>query len=675
MDLLDLGEVGSGCEDENCGLASAFPENCSNQACQWEEPVFGLIELVCVTVIYIPLMLFGLLGNILTILVVWLRPHMRSSTYLYLSSMAVSDLLILLLLPLDLYKLWRPRPWPLGDLACKLTMFLSECCTFCTILHITFLSLERYLAVCWPITAKTLVTRRRTRALIGCLWLGAAVSAAPVLVMVGAEDVGGEELGLGGWREGGGWTGREGEQGGFMIGGKERGSGHMALMDGALEGINWEEKEKNGWDERVWSAEKGERKLGVGERDETKQGDEGGGEEEEGKMKVKGEQQNKMKEDEGGGREEGVASGQGGEIDNRECRCTHYAVSSGLLSAMMILSNLYFLIPLCILGLVYSLIGRTLWLRPQSSRRDQSHRHTVKMLGVIVLAFVLCWLPFHVGRTIFSLSLGTGSDRQEAYTDTNSHLDINTLSDVSIDRNINIHNRQSDSDKTSSKTGNMTAHTYAERDGMFCDICAKTKVKINTHTDADTQLADTETHTDMGTQSDAMSTDKHLYSHIVSHTRGQHINTGTSTHNLDPSTETGTHTELSHSNTSFHTDTHTNRSSWTSISINSQNNTHNSTPPTADTDTYRIYNNTHTDTPFNNTYTHPDTHYFLYYLSQYFNLVSSVLFYLSAAVNPLLYNLMSARYRHAVHSLIHTHSHTPSHRLRTLTARHSTTTL
>uniref|UniRef100_A0A3B4TX92 Growth hormone secretagogue receptor type 1 n=1 Tax=Seriola dumerili TaxID=41447 RepID=A0A3B4TX92_SERDU len=163
--------MGSGCEDRNCGLASGFPEDCSNHECQWEEPVFGLIELVCVTVIYIPLMLFGLLGNILTILVVWLRPHMRSSTYLYLSSMAVSDLLILLLLPLDLYKLWRPRPWLLGDLACKLTMFLSECCTFCTILHITFLSLERYMAVCWPITAKTLVTRRRTRALIGCLWL------------------------------------------------------------------------------------------------------------------------------------------------------------------------------------------------------------------------------------------------------------------------------------------------------------------------------------------------------------------------------------------------------------------------------------------------------------------------------------------------------------------------
>uniref|UniRef100_A0A671XNB3 Growth hormone secretagogue receptor type 1 n=1 Tax=Sparus aurata TaxID=8175 RepID=A0A671XNB3_SPAAU len=352
--------MGSGCEDENCSLASGFAENCSNQDCQWEESDFGMIELVCVTVIYILLMLFGLLGNILTILVVWLRPHMRSSTYLYLSSMAVSDLLILLLLPLDLYKLWRPTSWPLGDLVCKLTMFLSECVTFCTILHITFLSLERYLAVCWPIAAKTLLTRRRTRALIGCLWLGAVVSAAPVLVMVRVEV-----------------------------------------------GINWEEKENK-------------------------------------------------------------------EFEARECRVTDYAFSSGLLSAMTIVSNLYFLVPFCILGLVYSLIGRTLWLRPKSSRRDQSHRHTVKMLGVIVLAFVLCWLPFHVGRTIF------------------------------------------------------------------------------------------------------------FFTHDAS---------------------------------------------------------------------------------------------FLYSLSQYVNLVSSVLFYLSAAINPLLYNLMSARYRHAVHSLLRTQSHTQSHRLRTLTAHQSTTTL
>ncbi|XP_075309258.1 growth hormone secretagogue receptor type 1-like [Odontesthes bonariensis] len=392
MDLMDLGDMSGGCDGKNCGLPSTFPEDCSNEDCYWEEPMFGQIELVCVTVIYIPLMLFGLLGNVLTILVVWLRPHMRSSTYLYLSSMAVSDLLILLLLPLDLYKLWRPRPWILGDLACKLTMFLSECCTFCTILHITFLSLERYLAVCWPITAKTLVTRRRTRAIIGCLWLGAAVSAAPVLVMVGVEEVGREELGLIQWREDGGWTGREGEQGGLMIGGEERGGTHMALLDPGLDGIKLGEKETKGWDDGVGELKlfegKGESKPregnerkqeDKGEIKDEKEGDQKGSEEEV-RMDFEGDHQNKKKEDEGGGRDGGFYGSR--EVDRRECRCTHYAISSGLLSAMMILSNLYFLIPLCILGLVYSLIGRTLWLRPKSSRRDQSHRNTVKMLGL-----------------------------------------------------------------------------------------------------------------------------------------------------------------------------------------------------------------------------------------------------------------------------------------------------
>ncbi|XP_029945205.1 growth hormone secretagogue receptor type 1-like [Salarias fasciatus] len=476
LDLIDLGELGSGCELKDCGVTSSFQGGYTNQDCFMEEPMFGFIELVCVTVIYIPLMLCGLIGNILTILVVVLRPHMRSSTYLYLSSMAVSDLLILLLLPLDLYKLWRPRPWPLGDLACKLTMFLSECCTFCTILHITFLSLERYLAVCWPITAKTLVTRRRTRTVIGCLWLGAAVSAAPVLIMVGVEDIGGEEHGLGHWQEDRGWSHGEAEQRGLMLDGGERDSGHVTFMDGGLERTRWGGKDAKGWEEMFGGKE--ENDLGPDAAVEKKKED--GGEkgeergEEESEMKPKGVQRSKKKEDEGGGIEEEEHRGHPAEFDLRECRCTHYAVSSGLLSAMMILSNLYFLIPLCILGLVYSLIGRTLCLRPKSSRRDQSHRHTNKMLGVIVLAFVLCWLPFHVGRTIFSFSMGSVLDEQ---------------------------------------------------------------------------------------------------------------------------------------------------------------------------------------------------------VSQYFNLVSSVLFYLSAAVNPLLYNLMSARYRRAVHSLVHTHTRRQRHRLRTISTRHSSTML
>lgn len=41
MDGMELDDMGSGCEDENCGLASSFLEDCVNQEC----PVFGLVEL------------------------------------------------------------------------------------------------------------------------------------------------------------------------------------------------------------------------------------------------------------------------------------------------------------------------------------------------------------------------------------------------------------------------------------------------------------------------------------------------------------------------------------------------------------------------------------------------------------------------------------------------------
>ncbi|XP_076144545.1 growth hormone secretagogue receptor type 1 [Alosa pseudoharengus] len=272
--------AGSGCED--CWNASGWD--------YWEDwspsqSLFSDLELVVVTTLCIPLLLLGLVGNALTILVVWRCPQMRSTTYLYLSSMAVSDILILLLMPLDLYKLWRYRPWLLGEAVCKLSMFASECCTFSSILHMTALGAERYLAVCFPLRARLLVTRGRVRVLLAALWVVAFLSAAPVLALVGVErlDVGGLEGGL------------------------------------------------------------------------------------------------------------------------TECRCTQYALTSGLLAAMLWLSNLYFLVPLGLLSLLYGLIARRLFLRKQT-HRDRGHRQTLRMMVVIVVAFVLCWLPFHVGRTLFSVS-------------------------------------------------------------------------------------------------------------------------------------------------------------------------------------------------------------------------------------------------------------------------------
>ncbi|XP_061599400.1 growth hormone secretagogue receptor a [Cololabis saira] len=271
-------------------------------------PLLAVITIACTL-----LFLVGVTGNVMTILVVSKYRDMRTTTNLYLCSMAVSDLLIFLCMPLDLYRMWKYRPWRFGDALCKLFQFVSESCTYSTILSITALSVERYLAICFPLRAKALVTKRRVRGLIFFLWTVSLLSAGPVFVMVGVE------------------------------------------MDG-FGGANF-----SAWFSNVTGSF----------------------------LEVE---------------------------DTRECRMTQYAVDSGLMEVMVWLSSVFFFMPVFCLTVLYSLIGRRLWQRHREttmtsrvSHRDKSNRQTIKMLVVVVLAFVLCWLPFHVGRYLQFRSLDAPS--------------------------------------------------------------------------------------------------------------------------------------------------------------------------------------------------------------------------------------------------------------------------
>ncbi|XP_046513592.1 growth hormone secretagogue receptor type 1 [Equus quagga] len=259
-------------------------------------PLFPAPLLAGVTATCVALFVVGVAGNLLTMLVVSRFREMRTTTNLYLSSMAFSDLLIFLCMPLDLVRLWQYRPWNFGDLLCKLFQFVSESCTYATVLTITALSVERYFAICFPLRAKVVVTKGRVKLVILVIWAVAFCSAGPIFVLVGVEH-------------------------------------------------------ENGTDPQ----------------------------------------------------------------DTNECRATEFAVRSGLLTVMVWVSSVFFFLPVFCLTVLYSLISRKLWRRKRgeaavgASLRDQNHKQTVKMLAVVVFAFILCWLPFHVGRYLFSKSFEPGS--------------------------------------------------------------------------------------------------------------------------------------------------------------------------------------------------------------------------------------------------------------------------
>ncbi|NXG13652.1 MTLR protein, partial [Grallaria varia] len=256
---------------------------CDERLC----PALPLWVLVPITAVCLALLVLGVAGNVLTVLLVRGCRHTKTATNLYLGSMAISDLLILLGLPFDLYRLWRSRPWIFGQLLCRFSHYLSEGCTYCTILHITALTVERYLAICFPLKAKVVVTKRRVKAIIGALWAFAFLSASPFFFLVGVEQP----------------------------------HNHTDL--------------------------------------------------------------------------------------GRECKPTPQALQSGLLATMFWVTTCYFVLPVLCLSVLYGLIARELWrsntrLRgPGSLLREKGHRQTVRTLAVVVLAFVICWLPFHIGRIIF----------------------------------------------------------------------------------------------------------------------------------------------------------------------------------------------------------------------------------------------------------------------------------
>uniref|UniRef100_A0A8D0E4C4 Motilin receptor n=1 Tax=Salvator merianae TaxID=96440 RepID=A0A8D0E4C4_SALMN len=162
-------------------------QSCNKNLC----PLLPLHMLIPVTIVCLALLVLGVTGNVLTVVVTGHSQDLRNTTSLYLSSLAVSDLLLLLLgLPLDLYRLWHPQSWVLGTLLCCIWHWSGEGCAYSSILHLTALTAERYIAICFPLRAKVLVTQQRVKALLVILWAVALLSATPFLFLVGVQKVG-----------------------------------------------------------------------------------------------------------------------------------------------------------------------------------------------------------------------------------------------------------------------------------------------------------------------------------------------------------------------------------------------------------------------------------------------------------------------------------------------------
>ncbi len=101
--------------------------------------------------IYIIILLIGLLGNVVTCIVIVRSRYLHTTTNYYLFSLAISDLLLLLSgLPVEMYSIWKRYPNIFGEYFCIGRGLAAETSSNATVLTITAFTIERYLAICRP---------------------------------------------------------------------------------------------------------------------------------------------------------------------------------------------------------------------------------------------------------------------------------------------------------------------------------------------------------------------------------------------------------------------------------------------------------------------------------------------------------------------------------------------
>lgn len=137
-----------------------------------------LIERILIG-IYFVIFVIGIIGNIMTIIIIKYNKHLRTPTNFYLLNLSVSDLMILMCnLPMEMIEI-HYRQWPLHISFCRLRNISAEFFTCSSILTILAFTCERYFAIVHPIHFHQLSHFRRAKNMILIIWFLSLVFSIP----------------------------------------------------------------------------------------------------------------------------------------------------------------------------------------------------------------------------------------------------------------------------------------------------------------------------------------------------------------------------------------------------------------------------------------------------------------------------------------------------------------
>ncbi|KAM4620878.1 lysophosphatidic acid receptor 6-like [Polymixia lowei] len=112
----------------------------------------------------------GLLFNVVAIYIFACTLKMRNETTTYMMNLVASDLLFVLTLPFRIFYFVR-RDWPFGGVLCQLSVSLFYTNMYGSILFLTCISVDRFLAIVYPFRSQMIRTKRNAKLACCAVWI------------------------------------------------------------------------------------------------------------------------------------------------------------------------------------------------------------------------------------------------------------------------------------------------------------------------------------------------------------------------------------------------------------------------------------------------------------------------------------------------------------------------
>ncbi|KAG5268443.1 hypothetical protein AALO_G00212640 [Alosa alosa] len=173
---------------EECLSNSSLPDTRNlthNNSGSWaHEPMSPIIPVI--TAVYSVVFVVGLVGNCLVMYVIIRYTKMKTATNIYIFNLALADALVTTTMPFQNAD-YLLHSWPFGEVVCKVFISIDYYNMFTSILTLTMMSVDRYVAVCHPVKALDFRTPLKAKGINVGIWVLSSAAGVPAMVLGGTQ--------------------------------------------------------------------------------------------------------------------------------------------------------------------------------------------------------------------------------------------------------------------------------------------------------------------------------------------------------------------------------------------------------------------------------------------------------------------------------------------------------